>query len=119
MVGAAGTPGLQPGDAGPKPTDPAESVEEASFSLIENWSFVEADLLREYQVDVTRDLPTMTWRRFLILVRGLSPNSATIAHFRGRHSIGAKGTSVRTIDTPQAAEAAFNQLFAPPAGKEH
>jgi hypothetical protein len=54
----------------------------------------------------------MTWRRFMVLLRGLSPNSATVNALR----IGAVAPSQRVnrIETPEAAQRAFVAMFAPP-----
>lgn len=45
-------------------------------SLLEGWGFLEADFAREYGLDLMRAAQTMSWRRFLVLVRGLSSRSA-------------------------------------------
>jgi len=39
---------------------------------------VEADFQREYGINLIEMLPTMNWRRFSILWRGLGPNSVTV-----------------------------------------
>jgi hypothetical protein len=54
----------------------------------------------------------MTLRRFLVLVRGLSPNSATAARLQERHDMG--GTSVREVSTPAEARSALSTIFGPP-----
>ena len=38
---------------------------------------MEADFQREYALDLTVELGRLSWRRFIMLVRGLGPNSAT------------------------------------------
>lgn len=53
----------------------------------------------------------MTWRRFLILVRGLSPNSATHAAMTSRVEFGPRGERVNTVTTPKAAQDAFTAAF--------
>lgn len=36
---------------------------------------MEADFLREYRIDLVRELPQLSWRRFLVLLAGLSSES--------------------------------------------
>lgn len=69
---------------------------------------------REYAIDLRLALPQMTWRRFMVLVRGLSPNSATVTHLNARQYIGKRQSNVVEIKTPEAAERAFAALFGPP-----
>ena len=38
-----------------------------------SWALVEADFMREYGIDLVTDLPRLTLRRFMVLVRGLGP----------------------------------------------
>lgn len=53
----------------------------------------------------------MTWRRFAVYARGLSPNSATIARVRSQQYIGGQ-KAVAPISSPKAAQRAFEALFA-------
>lgn len=53
----------------------------------------------------------MTWRRFLVLVRGLSPHSSTANAVSSRHEFGSKGQRVNVVSTPQDAERAFMASF--------
>lgn len=56
----------------------------------------------------------MSWRRFSLLVRCLSPNSATINHITAGSYIGSgpnAGQRVNTVEGPVAAQAAFEALF--------
>lgn len=69
---------------------------------------------REYAIDMRTHLPSMTWRRFMVLVRGLSPNSATVAKLSAKRYMG-KRDDVVALQTPEAAERAFTALFGPPA----
>ena len=39
---------------------------------------MEADFQREYGINLIEALPTMNWRRFSVLWRGLGPNSVTV-----------------------------------------
>lgn len=55
----------------------------------------------------------MSWRRFALLTRCLSPNSATIHHITAGQYIGSgpnAGERVSFADTPEAAQAAFSAL---------
>jgi len=80
---------------------------------------LEADMLREYRLDLAEVLPKLSWRRFMVLVRGLSPNSATVTKVQ-EHRRKFSGTDqVNVMRTPEEAQAAFERLFAPPAGKQH
>jgi hypothetical protein len=53
----------------------------------------------------------MTWRRFIILVRGLSPHSATATAVSSRQEFGSKGETVNVITTPEQADRAFVAAF--------
>ena len=57
----------------------------------------------------------MSWRRFSVLVRCLSPGSATVARVTADNFIGSTGERVNTVEGPKAAEAAFGALFKPGA----
>lgn len=43
---------------------------------MEKWSIIEADFQREYGINLIAACNDMSWRRFLILLRGLSAESA-------------------------------------------
>ena len=60
------------GQPTPKPDDPADPAPDP-FDLIAAWALVEADFMREYGIDLVAELPRITLRRFLVLVRGLGP----------------------------------------------
>lgn len=46
--------------------------------MIEDWSLIEADFQREYGIDLVTDLKKMSWRKFLVLMKGLSKDSVFI-----------------------------------------
>ena len=46
-----------------------------NIGIAENWDLIEADFQREYQINLISEYETMSWRRFLVLLRGLGPNS--------------------------------------------
>lgn len=53
----------------------------------------------------------MTWRRFIVLVKGLSPHSATVTAMQSRQEFGTKGERVNTITDPKQADRAFVAAF--------
>jgi hypothetical protein len=64
---------------------------------------------REYGIDLVDQLDRLTWRRLLVLIRGLSPNSATVTQRLTRRPDG--------VSRPRGAIAvqrAFEALFRPP-----
>jgi hypothetical protein len=57
----------------------------------------------------------MSWRRFQVLVKGLSPTSATVSRLNADRYIGAsKGPRAHVVATPKAAQTAFEAAFKPP-----
>jgi len=48
------------------------------MDIIDNWAYIEADFQREYGIDLVKLLPEMSWRRFFVLLQGLSPNSVFV-----------------------------------------
>jgi hypothetical protein len=55
----------------------------------------------------------MSWRRFLILLRGLSPNSATVAKLQSTSYLGSKKEHVNEVVGAKAAQAAFDAIIPP------
>jgi hypothetical protein len=55
---------------------------------------VEADFQREYHMNLTRELAELSWRRLVVLVRGLGPQSATAVKMQVR-KYGANGAAHR------------------------
>lgn len=45
------------------------------------WAYVEADFMRDYGIDLTDELPIMSWRRFQVLLHGLNPWGAVAMHY--------------------------------------
>lgn len=43
--------------------------------MIANFGLIEADFQREYQIDLAREVWWMSWRRFTVLLRDLSPEA--------------------------------------------
>lgn len=72
---------------------------------------MEADFLREYRIDLSKEIGDITWRKFLILIRGLSPGSATASRVNSRQEFGRRGEKVNVITTPKAADQAFVASF--------
>ena len=54
---------------------------------------IEADFHREYKIDLVKELPFMTWRKFNVLLGGLSGDSVLISHLRNHKEVlqGAEG----------------------------
>jgi hypothetical protein len=59
----------------------------------------------------------MSWREFMVLIRGLGPNSTLLLTVRSGGHRDRKGREVRTLTTTEDAERAFRQLFGPPPGQ--
>lgn len=57
--------------------------------MIELWGAIEADFLREYRLDLLAALPQLSWRRFLALLGGLSPDAAFLIALRARREAAA------------------------------
>ena len=55
---------------------------------------------------------TMSWRRFCVMVRCLSPNSATVTHINSHRYIGKKRESVAPVIGAKAADDALRTLYA-------
>jgi len=72
--------------------------------VLENWAIVEADFQREYQINLIRDIKTMNWRRFIVLLSCLSPNSLW-------HQINCNDNSEQIIEDPKMAERAVNNIW--------
>ena len=71
--------------------------------------------MREYRIDLVTELPRLTLRRFMVLVRGLGPGSAVAARQAARQYLG--GGPSRTARTPDESEAALAGFFGRPAGR--
>jgi len=58
----------------------------------------------------------MSWRRFIVLVRCLSPNSATISHLTSGQYIGSGKyrERVNVVEGKAATQAAIEALYKPP-----
>jgi hypothetical protein len=80
-----------------------------------SWALVEADFMREYGIDLVTDLPRLTLRRFMVLVRGLGPGSAVAARQAARHYMG--GSASRMARTPAESEAVLAGFFGRPPGR--
>lgn len=76
---------------------------------------MEADFAREYGINLVTELPRLTLRRFLVLVRGLGPHSAVASRQAARRYLG--GTAVRVARTPTESEAVLASFFGRPPGR--
>ena len=82
---------------------------------MESWALVEADFMREYGIDLVVELPRLTLRRFMVLVRGLGPASAVASRQAARHYLG--GGAARTARTPAESEAVLAGFFGRAPGR--
>jgi hypothetical protein len=64
---------------------------------------LEADFQREYGLDLSVEFPRLMWRRFRVLVRGLSGDSVLVARSSGK-------TGEEIITDPAVAEHMFQSL---------
>jgi hypothetical protein len=80
-----------------------------------SWALVEADFTREYGIDLVAELPRLTLRRFMVLVRGLGPGSAVATSHAARRHTG--GTTARVARTPVESESLLASFFGRPAGR--
>ena len=70
--------------------------------------------MREYGIDLVTELPRLSLRRFMVLVRGLGPHSAVASRQAARHYLG--GGVARVAQTSAESEAALANFFGRPAG---
>lgn len=59
-----------------------------------------------------RDLDTLSWRQLLVLLHGLSPQSATVAAIGSRTEFGRKRGDVIEVKDRAAAQSAFESIYA-------
>ena len=71
------------------------------------WDSIEADFLRDYQIDLLLMLDILTWRRFLVLLNNLSPNGAVAVQIR---AAGEKVEETTPEEDEQAAEKFFTSV---------
>lgn len=67
--------------------------------MIEDWGYIEADFQREYGIDLVADLSKMSWRKFLVLMRGLSKDAVFVI-MNTDHT--EDGTTIVDGDAPEA-----------------
>lgn len=100
----------------PKPDSPEGSEEPEPFDLIERWADLEADFERDYRVDLRVDLARMSLRRFMVLFRGLGPNSLTQTKLANARFIGGAYTPriprAPESQTPEQSERILDAMFA-------
>ena len=68
------------------------------------WSAVEADFLRDYQIDLVEQIDRISWRRFLVLLNNLSPKGAVAVQLLAKHN--------DDDSTPEDDKAAADAFFA-------
>ena len=71
--------------------------------------------MREYRIDLVAELPRLTLRRFMVLVRGLGPASAVANREVARRGPGGGGP--RMARTPAESEVALAGFFGRPPGR--
>ncbi len=72
--------------------------------------------MREYGIDLVTDLPRLTLRRFMVLVRGLGPNSAVANRQTARS--GRNGEAgPRVSRSPAESESVLAGFFGRPPGR--
>jgi hypothetical protein len=76
---------------------------------------VEADFMREYRIDLVTELPRLTLRRFMVLVRGLGPGSAVAARHAARRDTA--GVPAPIARTPAESESLLATFFGRPPGR--
>ena len=72
--------------------------------------------MREYGIDLVTDLPRLTLRRFMVLVRGLGPEQRGRQPPGGAPRRGRRGAS-RMARTPAESEAVLAGFFGRPPGR--
>lgn len=66
---------------------------------------MEADFLRDYGIDLVKELPKMTWRRFLVLYRNLNPFGAV------SNRVQAEMAEAKQKESEESAEEQANAFF--------
>lgn len=70
-----------------------------SLALLgDHWGAVEADFQREYGIDLLDGLDVMSWRRFTVLLSGLSPTSWWAKALEDDKPKAARGRDVVVVD---------------------
>lgn len=76
--------------------------------LLERWALAEADWQREYGGDINVAVQTMTWRRFRVLLSGLSADGRLASSLRsasqGPQRLSAEATDAWALSFPKAGE---------------
>lgn len=58
--------------------------------MIRHFGTIEADFEREYRIDLADEVWDMSWRRFMVLLRGLSLRSGWVSLARARTKNGTR-----------------------------
>lgn len=74
-----------------------------TMDIIKDWAILEADFRREYSIDLVR--ARLSWRAFLVLANGLSPNSIWTMTYKGRKD------GEMAIEDDEAGERAVDNFF--------
>ena len=93
-----------------------ESVgSESPLHILENWSLIESDFKREYNINLVDEFDTISWRQFRAYLKGLSPNSAyaslLVNEQYKNNPQGASQEKVKVIEDAQEAEKYLDSIL--------
>ncbi|WP_373323199.1 Gp15 family bacteriophage protein [Alkalihalobacterium chitinilyticum] len=71
----------------------------------EHWGAIEADFQREYRINLEESIHTISWRRFLILVKGLSQKSVLVGIMQSQ-----KKQQEHIVEKPEDIEKAIEKV---------
>lgn len=76
------------------------------IDIIEGWALIEADFQREYGINLQEELGKMSWRRFRVLLNGLSGDSVFVFANSDRR----EGDTI-VIDDPEESSRYIDSFF--------
>lgn len=74
------------------------------MDILRDWNILEADFRREYGIALSKPDSRLSWREFLVLANGLSPNSVWVLEYQGRNE------GSRPIEDDDAAESQLAKM---------
>lgn len=75
------------------------------------WDAVEADFLRDYNINLMEQIDTMSWRRFLVLLHNLNPHGAVAYRSEAARNENKKKREKENLSTKAASDSFFNALL--------
>lgn len=75
--------------------------------MFNDWALIESSFQADYGMDLMEELPVLTWRKFCVLLGGLSRNSALVSTLMAR-----RREKKRIITNPEKAERAVDKVWA-------